>query len=66
MLAEMVEANVVLVRVVYETSEPEVPEKAMEGMPSSAASHAAPLYIVVSGYLGYVFWRLTLFQTPGR
>ena len=41
-------------------------EKAMEGMPSSAASHAAPLYIVVSGYLGYVFWRLTLFQTPGR
>lgn len=48
MFAAMVESNVGVVRVVYETSEPEAPEKAMEGIPSRAASHAAPLCTAVS------------------
>ena len=34
-----------LVKVVYDTCEVDVPEKAVEGTPRMAASHAAPLYI---------------------
>lgn len=36
------------VKVVNETWEVEVPEKATEGMPSRAASHAAPLHMRIS------------------
>ena len=44
MLAAWVEDEVGwLVRVVYDTWDPVAPEKAMDGMPSKAASEAAPL-----------------------
>lgn len=55
-----------LASVVYDTCAPVSPEKAVDGMPSFAASHAAPLSGTVKGQvlLGSLIMRRYTYTVP--